>query len=82
MQNRPIPEIIIVNYNYNPNNDLYDNLDPRNKLLMHIFIVHILSNSILNIINISAIDDYKDKEADILGKGFLILTFFILFFPA
>ena len=25
---------------------------------------------------IKTIDDYKDKEADILGKGFLILTFF------
>lgn len=44
----------------------------------YIFIVHIISNSIMNIINISMIGDYDKTDANIVSKLLVICYFFKL----
>jgi hypothetical protein len=43
-----------------------------NRKMTFIFIIHFFSNSLLNIINLSTIDDYSKKSIDILGKLIMI----------
>lgn len=44
-----------------------------NRKMTFIFIIHMFSNSIVNIINLSSIDDYPNNNIDIFGKTIMII---------
>ena len=70
LENRIVPLEIV-----NQNNPVFEH----NRKMTYIFIIHFFSNSLLNIINLSAIDDYSKKNIDILGKIIMITSLCKLF---
>jgi hypothetical protein len=73
LDNRIVPLEIV-----NQNNHVFEH----NRKMVYIFIIHFFSNSLLNIINLSSIDDYPKKSIDILGKIIMINSLCKLFVNA
>jgi len=65
-----------VNVNADANANAGANADAvRLRKLSYVFLVHIFTNSIMNLVNISMLQDYNERDANILSKLLLIFYF-------
>jgi len=66
----------MVNVNADANANAGANADAvRLRKLSYVFLVHIFTNSIMNLVNISMLQDYNERDANILSKLLLIFYF-------